>query len=57
LQTGGGINLFFSRSIGVRLLEADYVRTELPNNYSRSQNDLRIAFGVNYHFSSAPPVR
>jgi hypothetical protein len=57
LQTGGGINLFFSRSIGVRLLEADYVRTELPNNYSRSQNDVRIAFGVNYHFGSAPPAR
>ena len=54
LQTGGGINLFLSRSIGVRLLEADYVRTQLPNNYSRSQNDVRLAFGVTYHFGSAP---
>jgi hypothetical protein len=54
LQTGGGINLFLSRSIGVRLLEADYVRTQLPNNYSQSQNDVRLAFGVTYHFGSAP---
>jgi hypothetical protein len=54
LQTGGGINLFFSRSIALRLLEADYVRTDLPNNYSKSQNDLRLAFGVSYHFGSAP---
>jgi hypothetical protein len=38
----------------VRLLEADYVRTQLPNNYSQSQNDVRLAFGVTYHFGSAP---
>jgi outer membrane immunogenic protein len=57
LQAGGGINLFFSRNIGVRLLQADYVRTGLPNNYSQSQNDLRVAFGVDYHFGSASPVR
>lgn len=57
LQAGGGVNLYFSRSIAVRLLEADYVRTQLPNNYSQSQNDLRVAFGVNYHFGSARPRR
>lgn len=56
MQAGGGFNLFFSRRIGVRMLQADYVRTQLPNNYSRSQNDLRLAFGVNFHFGSAPPM-
>jgi hypothetical protein len=56
LQAGGGINLFISRRIGVRLLQADYVRTQLPNNYSKSQNDLRLAFGVNYHFGSVPTM-
>jgi hypothetical protein len=31
------------------LLEADYVRTWLPNNGSNSQNDLRLSFGIAYH--------
>ncbi len=57
LQTGGGINLFLSRSIGLRVLQADYVRTQLPNDYSKSQNDLRLAFGVNFHFGSAAAGR
>jgi hypothetical protein len=56
LQAGGGINLFISGRIGVRLLQADYVRTQLPNNYSKSQNDLRVAFGVNYHFGPVPAM-
>jgi hypothetical protein len=49
LNTGGGMNLYLSRSLGVRLLEADYVRTWLPNNGSNSQNDLRLSFGIAYH--------
>jgi len=52
LETGGGLNLFFSRSLGVRLLEVDYVRTQLPNGYAGTQNDLRLAFGVSYHAAS-----
>ena len=43
------MSLFFSKSWGVRLLEADYVRTSLPNNASNTQNDLRLAFGVIWH--------
>jgi outer membrane immunogenic protein len=52
LQTGGGINLFFSKRFAVRLLEVDYVRTALPNNYSNSQNDLRLGFGITWHAAS-----
>jgi outer membrane immunogenic protein len=52
LQTGGGINLFFLRSFSVRLLDVDYVRTQLPNGYAGTQNDLRLAFGVSYHAAS-----
>ena len=52
LQTGGGLNLFFSMSLSVRLLEVDYVRTQLPNGYAGTQNDLRLAFGVSYHAAS-----
>jgi hypothetical protein len=49
LEAGGGLNLLFSKSLGVRLLEADYVRTALPNNASNTQNDLRLVFGITWH--------
>jgi hypothetical protein len=49
LEAGGGLNLFFSKALGVRLLEADYVRTSLPNNASNTQNDMRLAFGITWH--------
>jgi outer membrane protein OmpA-like peptidoglycan-associated protein len=59
LQTGGGVNLLFTQHFGLRLIEADYVRTELPNAVSDRQNDLRLAFGLTYHIGgavAAPPV-
>jgi outer membrane protein OmpA-like peptidoglycan-associated protein len=56
LQTGGGLNYYFSRHWGVRLIEADYVRTEFPNGDDDVQNDLRLAAGVVYHFGGAAPA-
>lgn len=50
VQAGGGLNLYLTRSLGIRLLEADYVRTALPNGAANTQNDMRLAFGVTYHF-------
>jgi outer membrane protein OmpA-like peptidoglycan-associated protein len=55
LQAGAGFNLFLTPHLGLRLLEADYVRTELPNDASNAQSDLRLAFGVVYHIGSIPP--
>jgi outer membrane immunogenic protein len=52
LQTGGGINLSFSKRLAVRVFEAAYVRTSLPNNASDVQNDLRLGFGLSYHIGS-----
>jgi hypothetical protein len=52
VQAGGGLNLYLTRSFGIRLLEADYVRTALPNGASNTQNDMRLAFGVTYHFKA-----
>jgi hypothetical protein len=49
LETGGGVNMFVSRSFGVRLIEADYVRTLLPNGSANVQNDIQLDFGVIYH--------
>jgi hypothetical protein len=52
LQTGGGLNVLFSKRIGLRVLEADYVRTTLPNYASNVQNDFRLGIGVTYHVGS-----
>jgi outer membrane immunogenic protein len=52
LQTGAGVNLFFSRNFSVRLLEVDFVRTELPNSLADTQNDLRLGVGISYHGTS-----
>jgi len=51
MQAGGGINLRLSKNFGLRLLQVDYARTTLPNNASNTQNDLRLAFGIAWHFS------
>jgi hypothetical protein len=40
----------------VRLLEANYVRTTLPNTSANAQNDMRQAFGLTYHIESAAPT-
>ena len=50
LEAGGGLNLFFSRHAGLRMPEVEYVRTALPNNGSNTQHDLRLAFGMTFHF-------
>jgi len=51
LQAGGGFNLALSRHFGVRLLQADYVRTALPNNTTNTQNDLHLGFGFTYRLN------
>ena len=56
MQAGGGLNLYLNRNWGIRLLEADYVRTTLPNAAANAQNDMRLTFGITYHISSAAPA-
>jgi hypothetical protein len=53
IQAGGGVNLLLTRHFGLRLVEADYVRTTMPNGYDDTQSDLRLAFGVTYHIGGA----
>jgi outer membrane immunogenic protein len=50
IQIGGGLNIAMHGGLRLRALEADYVRTGLPNDGNNSQNDLRLAFGVSYQF-------
>jgi outer membrane protein OmpA-like peptidoglycan-associated protein len=56
LQAGGGLNYYFNQHWGVRLLEADFVRTAFPNGVDDVQHDLRLSFGVTYHFAGAEPA-
>jgi outer membrane immunogenic protein len=46
LQVGGGIDLGLSRHFGVRVFQADWVRTQLPNGTTDVQNTLRLGAGL-----------
>ena len=43
---GGGVDLGLSRHLAVRLVQADYVRSQLPNSLSNVQNSLRLGIGI-----------
>lgn len=49
MQVGGGWDIGISKHLAIRAIEADYVRTYLPNNGTNTQDHLRLAFGVTYH--------
>ena len=51
-QTGIGMDISNHKGFGVRLFEADFVHTSLPNSSSNSQNDLRLAFGLSYRLTA-----
>jgi peptidoglycan-associated lipoprotein len=46
VQTGGGLDVGISQHLAVRLVQADYVRTQLPNSSTNVQNNLRLAVGI-----------
>jgi peptidoglycan-associated lipoprotein len=50
IQVGGGIDMSLAHNFGVRIAQLDWVRTALPNTVSNTQDDLRLGFGVSYHF-------
>jgi len=45
---GGGIELQTSPRVAVRLIQADYLFTQLPNQVGTHQNNLRLGVGVVY---------
>ncbi|HET7100949.1 MAG TPA: hypothetical protein VFJ52_07360 [Terriglobia bacterium] len=44
---GGGIDVKVSRSVAIRLFQADYYR---PRPFGTSQNDLRVSTGIVFRF-------
>lgn len=50
LQIGGGIDLPMKHRLSLRALEADWLRTQLPNSTSNVQNNLRLGVGLAVRF-------
>jgi len=50
LKLGGGANYSLSHRVAVRLIEADWLRTQLPNENSSVQNDVYLGAGLVLRF-------
>jgi hypothetical protein len=46
MQAGGGVDLEWRKHLALRLVEASYVRTSLPNGSDNLQNNLKLAAGI-----------
>lgn len=53
VEIGGGYDMGLRNGWGIRLIEACWVRTMLPNGASDVQNDLRLSFGITKRFGGA----
>ena len=45
-SAGGGLDYKFSKHLGIRVFQVDYLRTYLPNNEDNNQNSLRVGAGM-----------
>lgn len=50
MTTGGGLDLNLTQTISLRLVEANYFLTRLPNGSNNHQNNLWISAGIVFHF-------
>lgn len=50
LQIGGGVNVPLWNHFGIRALDAEWLRTQLPNGTTNVQNNLRLGTGIVYRF-------
>ncbi len=46
VQAGGGLDVGLSPHLALRVVQADYVRTQLPNSLTNVQNSLRLGLGI-----------
>jgi peptidoglycan-associated lipoprotein len=49
MLAGGGVDIGLSRHIALRLVQADYVRIQLPNSITNVQNNFRLGAGIILH--------
>jgi len=50
LYVGGGVNLQLKHRLALRAIEANWLRTRLPNATTNVQNNLRLGAGLIYRF-------
>ena len=50
VKAGGGLNLALKTHLALRLFEADYLRTQLPNATNSAQNNLQLGAGIVLRF-------
>ena len=50
LSAGGGLDWKATRHISIRLFQAEYLNTRLPNSATNEQNNFRLTAGVVFHF-------
>jgi len=48
---GGGLDLALSRHVALRLAQADYLLTLLPNGVNSHQNNVSLSTGIVFHFA------
>jgi hypothetical protein len=46
LELGGGVNRALSSHLSLRLIELDWLRTQLPNANTNAQNNLKCSIGL-----------
>jgi outer membrane immunogenic protein len=46
VRAGGGLDLTINRHLAIRAIQADYLRTQLPNGQGNEQNLLRVSAGI-----------
>jgi hypothetical protein len=49
-STGGGLDWNATRHVSVRLFQAEYLMTRLPNAVNGNQDNLRLTFGMAFRF-------
>ncbi len=50
---GAGLNLNFTRHIAMRVAQADYFQSHLPNDAGNLENHLQLTAGIVFRFPSA----
>ena len=50
LYAGGGVNLYLKHRFVLRAIEANWLRTQMPNATTNVQNNLRLGAGLIYTF-------
>ena len=49
---GGGFNAYLSSPLAVRVIQGDYLRSQLPNAGNNRENHLRLSAGIVFRFGS-----